>query len=92
MEISALKTGNSPKPQLIVIFVAVFAFLALFTHNKVFIAGNDSSRFAQIEALVDYQQTHIDGSKYSWTIDRVTYKGKDYSNKPPSLSLVGSGL
>jgi MFS family permease len=70
----------------------MFLFLALFTHNKVFLAGNESSRYAQIEALVDYHQTNIDESKYNWTIDRVTLNEKDYSNKPPSLSIIGSGI
>jgi len=92
MNISASKMRDQGKHRYVFIFVAVFIFLALFTLNKVFIAGNDSSRFAQIEALVDFHQTHIDGSKYNWTIDRVTYNGKDYSNKTPFLSLVGSGL
>ena len=88
---SLKKRWLSHRPQLI-IFASVFLFLALFTHNKIFLAGNDSSRYAQIESLVDYGQTNIDQSKYNWTIDRVTLHGKDYSNKPPSLSIVGSGL
>lgn len=89
--LSLHKHWFSHRPQ-IAIFVSVFLFLALFTHKKVFLAGNDASRYAQIEALVDHHQTNIDGSKYSWTIDRVTIDGKNYSNKPPSLSIIGSGL
>lgn len=85
------KLWLSHRPQ-VIIFVSVFLFLALFTHNKVFLAGNDSSRYAQIEALVDYHQTNINESKYNWTIDRVTLNEKDYSNKPPSLSIIGSGI
>ena len=85
------KLWHSNRPQ-IIIFASVLLFLAIFTHNKIFLAGNDASRFAQIEALVDLHQTNIDGSKYSWTIDRVTLEGKDYSNKPPSISIVGSGI
>jgi hypothetical protein len=50
---------------------------------RVFLAGNDSSCYAQIEALVYYHQTNINESKYNWTIDRVTIDEKDNSNKPP---------
>jgi hypothetical protein len=84
-----MKLWASRRPRLI-IFLSVFVFLALFTHHKVFLAGNDTSRFAQIESIVDYGKTTIEQSKYSWTIDRVTLDGKEYSNKPPSLSIIGS--
>lgn len=73
-------------------FVLTLALLAPLTHGNVFLAGNDASRFAQIEALVDYKQESIDVSRYRWTIDRVTIAGRDYSNKPPLLALMGAGV
>src|SRR5262245_54187671 len=74
------------------IFVGTLAFLACLTHDRVFRGGNDASRLAQIEALVDLGHTDIGASRYAWTVDRVTIGGKDYSNKPPALSLIGAGL
>ena len=76
----------------VAVFLLTLAFLAPLTHGAVFLAGNDASRFAQIEALVDGGHPFIDDSKYAWTVDRVTVGGKDYSNKPPLLSVLGAGL
>lgn len=73
-------------------FVLTLALLAPLTHGIVFLAGNDASRFAQIETLVDYKQTSINASRYNWTLDRVTIADRDYSNKPPLLALIGAGL
>jgi hypothetical protein len=74
------------------VFAATLAFLACLTHDRVFLGGNDASRFAQIEALVDLGQTQIGGSRYAWTVDQVTIDGRNYSNKPPVLSLIGAGI
>lgn len=76
----------------VVVFCLTLAWLAPLTHGAVFLAGNDASRFAQIEALVDGGHSFINDSKYAWTVDRVTLGGKDYSNKPPLLSVLGAGL
>ncbi|HAF96337.1 MAG TPA: hypothetical protein DER10_08525 [Elusimicrobia bacterium] len=76
----------------ILVFFISLGVLTLFTHNSVFLAGNDASRFAQIEALVDYHHPYINESRYSWTIDRVTLNGRDFSNKPPFLSIAGAGV
>ena len=76
----------------ILVFLVSFGVLAIFTHKTVFLAGNDASRFAQIESLVDYHHPYINESRYNWTIDRVTINGKDFSNKPPLFSIVGAGL
>lgn len=76
----------------LIVFCVTLLFLAGLTHDTVFWAGNDVSRFAQIEALVDYGHTHIDASRYCWTVDRVTIDGKNYSNKPPLFSLIGAGV
>jgi hypothetical protein len=65
---------------------------ASLTHDRVFRAGNDASRFAHIEALVDQGRSSIDDSRFAWTPDRVVIEGRSYSNKPPLLALVGAGL
>lgn len=76
----------------ILVFLVSLGVLAIFTHKTVFLAGNDASRFAQIESLVDYHHPYINESRYNWTIDRVTINGKDFSNKPPLFSIVGASL
>lgn len=68
-----------------------FGLLAVLTHGQVFRAGNDASRWAQVEAIVDYGEPSIDRSQFAWTIDRVTLDGHLYSNKPPVLSLAAAG-
>ena len=73
-----------------IVFLSTLAFLAPLVHRRVFGAGNDASRFAQIEALVDQDRTSIEASRYGWTVDRVTIDGHDYSNKPPLLALAGA--
>jgi hypothetical protein len=78
-------------PQPLLLFLLVLLFLAPLVHDRVFRSGNDASRFAQIESLVDRGQTTIDGSRYS-TSDRVTIAGRSYSNKPPLLAVVGAAL
>lgn len=70
----------------------MLAALALITHEGVFLAGNDASRFALIESLVERGVGNIDGSRYAWTVDKVFIDGHAYSNKPPLLSIAGAGL
>jgi hypothetical protein len=74
------------------IFVLSFLFFASITHTHVFLAGNDASRFAHIESLVDSGVSYIDQSEYKWTKDKVTINGHDYSNKPPLLGVIGAGI
>jgi hypothetical protein len=76
----------------IIVFIITFLFFSVITHDQVFLGGNDASRFAQIESLVDFKKANINDSRYSWTVDRVTINGKDYSNKPPFLSIAGAGI
>ncbi|MHB8880284.1 MAG: hypothetical protein ACYC69_02105 [Thermodesulfovibrionales bacterium] len=82
---------NNTKGASLLVFVLTILFLAPLTHHKVFKGGNDASRFAQMESLVDYGHTYIDESIYSGTIDRVRIGDKVYSNKPPVLSIIGAG-
>jgi len=65
---------------------------AAITHGRVFSAGNDASRWAQIEAVVDLGTTSIEGSRFGATVDRVRVDGREFSNKPPFFSLVGAAL
>ena len=83
----------SPTPsRCALLFVAVAGLYAATTHPRVFSAGNDASRWAQIEALVDHGSPTIERSRFRDTVDRVLVDGREYSNKPPFLSLVGAAL
>lgn len=73
-------------------FVLALLPLIFLTHRCVFLAGNDASRFAQIEALVDHGEPYIDHSQYQWTVDRVDIGGHAYSNKPPVMALAGAAV
>ncbi len=70
--------------------MAGLALYAATTHDRVFAAGNDASRWAQIESIVDYGETTIERSRFHDTVDRVEVGGHLYSNKPPFLALVGA--
>lgn len=84
--------GSAARQRSLAVFSLTLVLLAAFTHTTVFMAGNETSRFAQIEALVDYGHTYIDESRYRRTVDRVAIDGKHYSNKPPLLSVLGAGV
>ncbi len=73
-------------------FSATLVFIGIFTQQNVFLAGNDTSRFAHMESLADYGVSYIDQSRYSWTVDKVTINGHDYSNKPPVPAIIGAGV
>jgi len=74
------------------VFLATLVPVAALTHDAVFAGGNDASRFAQIESLVDRGERYIDASRYRWTVDKVRLDGHSYSNKPPLLSLAGAAV
>jgi len=76
----------------VMLFVASLLFLSSLTHDRVFLAGNDASRFAHIQALAEQGHSHVDGSRYAATPDRVLLDGRSYSNKPPFLGIVGAGV
>lgn len=76
----------------LLLFALTLAGLGLLTHDAVFLAGNDASRFAHVQALVEEGRSDIGASLYAWTSDRVTLDGREYSNKPPLLALVGAGV
>ena len=72
-------------------FSSRLLFLAPLTHDRVFRSGNDASRFAQIESLVDRGERRSTARAMP-TPDRVTIDGRSYSNKPPLLAVVGAGF
>ncbi|HKC25662.1 MAG TPA: hypothetical protein VKF32_13010 [Thermoanaerobaculia bacterium] len=74
------------------VFLATLVAFASLTRGVVFLAGNDASRFAHIQSLVEDRTPSIDGSQYAWTVDRVQIGGRLYSNKPPLLGIAGALL
>ena len=68
------------------------ALYAALTHPRVFAAGNDASRWALIESIVDQGRTTIESSRFRGTVDQVIVDGRVYSNKPPLLALAGAAL
>ncbi len=79
-------------PATAVAFMLALGLYAATTHRRVFIAGNDASRWAAIESLVDYGTASVEHSRFAANIDRVRIGGRDYSNKPPLLSLAGAAI
>jgi hypothetical protein len=75
-----------------IVLAVVSAVCGATTHGRVFSAGNDASRWAQIESIVDHGRTTIERSRFRATVDRVVVGEREYSNKPPLLSLVGAAL
>lgn len=76
----------------VAIFVLAAAAYGAGTHAGVFSAGNDASRWAQVEALVDYGTPSIESSRFRATVDRVLLDGREYSNKPPLLAFTAAAL
>ena len=74
------------------VLAAAWAVYAAGTHARVFSAGNDASRWAQVESLIDYGSASIEPSRFHGTVDRVAIGGREYSNKPPLLALAGAAL
>ncbi len=79
-------------PATAVVFLLALGLYAATTHRRVFIAGNDASRWAAIESLVDYGTASIESSRFAANIDRIRIGEREYSNKPPLLSLAGAAI
>jgi hypothetical protein len=75
-----------------VVLLCALTLYAAGTHTRVFAAGNDASRWAHIESLVDYERPTLELSRFRQTVDRVLLDGHELSNKPPLLALLGAGL
>lgn len=79
-------------PATVVVFLLALGLYAATTHRRVFIAGNDASRWAAIESLVDYGTASIERSRFAANVDRIRIGEREYSNKPPVLSLAGAAI
>ncbi|MEO8196951.1 MAG: hypothetical protein ABI689_09540 [Thermoanaerobaculia bacterium] len=79
-------------PATVVVFLLALGLYAATTHRRVFIAGNDASRWAAIESLVDFGSASVEPSRFAANIDRIRIAGRDYSNKPPLLTLAGAAI
>ena len=79
-------------PATVVVFLLALGLYAATTHRRVFIAGNDASRWAAIESLVDYGTASIERSRFAANVDRIRIGEREYSNKPPLLSLAGAAI
>lgn len=79
-------------PAAAVVFLLALGLYAATTHRRVFIAGNDASRWAAVESLVDYGSASVERSRFAANIDRIRIGDREYSNKPPLLSLAGAAI
>ncbi len=77
-------------PAAAVVFLLALGLYAATTHRRVFSAGNDASRWAAIESLVDYGTASVERSRFAANIDRIRIGDREYSNKPPLLALAGA--
>jgi len=82
----------TPRAERRLFFLLALALYAAATHPRVFSAGNDASRWAQVESIVDHGRTSIELSRFRGTVDKVVVGGREYSNKPPLLGLAGAAL
>jgi hypothetical protein len=74
------------------LLVAVLVPILLLTSKReVTKAGNETSRLAVVESLVDHGTFVIDGSRFS-TFDKVKIRGRFYSDKPLLLSVGLAGV
>jgi len=64
---------------------------AFFTHSHVG-SFNDRSRLAAVESRVARGTWVIDESPFSRTVDRIYVDGHFYSDKPPVLTAIASGV
>lgn len=76
----------------LLVFLAALALFAATTHRRLFVAGNDASRWATIESIVHDGRASIEGSRFAGTVDQVRVGERLYSNKPPLLALAGAAV
>jgi len=79
-------------PAAAVVFLMALGLYAATTHRRVFVAGNDASRWAAIESLVDHGSASVERSRFAANIDRIRIGENEYSNKPPLLALGGAAI
>lgn len=81
-----LKTKDTPLRIAILSGLFLFIILAVFTKDDITLSGNESSRFATVQSLVENGTFSIDNSMFR-TEDRVLINGHFYSDKPPLLCI-----
>ncbi|MEN9577780.1 MAG: hypothetical protein RJA70_789 [Pseudomonadota bacterium] len=54
--------------------------------------SNTGSRYATVEALVDFGTFAINDSVYNFTIDKIKIDKNYYSSKPPTLPTLAAGV
>jgi hypothetical protein len=76
----------------IAVFVIAFGLCALLTKTHV-TSWNDGSRIATVDALTANKTFVIDGSPFAVNLgDKILFRGRHYSDKPPLLSLCAAGI
>lgn len=80
--------------KVILVFILSFLFIAIFTKTSVD-SGNDASRIATIESLVEKGNFIIDDSALNVSDhnkfnDKIFVNGHFYSSKPPVLSFIST--
>ncbi len=77
---------------MIAVFCVAFALCAALTKSHV-TGWNDGSRVAMVDALTANRTLVIDGSPFAVGLgDKLLYRGKHYSDKPPLLTLLATGV
>ena len=84
-------TASRRSTRLLSVLVLLGLLLAI-TLTRLSHGGNEISRFALIEALVDHHQWTLEHSTFRRTSDVIRIDGKVYSNKPPFLAVLGAGV
>lgn len=76
---------------------SVFTFLlpiifGVFTIKPKVGSPHDASRMATIQSIVEQHSLAIDKSILPLAVDIIKINGKTYSDKPPMLAIIGSGV
>lgn len=69
----------------------IFIFALLYSHEEVGMSGNESGRFATIQAVAEQGVFHIEKCNFR-TVDRTIRNGHVYYDKLPLLPFVLAGV
>lgn len=73
---------------IVIVFMAVYG---AFIHSRAF-SANSWSRLGAIESLVERGTWSLDESAFVKSIDKIQVDGRFYSDKPPMMAFLGSGV